>query len=343
MAESSGIGPCTPNDEGWVLDGPAAQRLHDKSSLGRPFTNNHLLLSDAEVLFCSRHRHLKLTDGWLQARAGERSGLLHETAALEAMRVPGEKVVLSHNIAHLAKDQIVSEGTWAFRWSRNDKVRKNNPQSEVIWVRDDEPIDWLSLHRWASEVGALGRIAEVLIVDDEMGVTTYRVQVCDPKGTLKGFDETELHQYLNSLVEDGSSGALLSGESEMAKQIGAPVPEGTWVDRDEVILLRGDEDGAGTTSLLRDVLSRGLLPRPGFKYGTRWRLYDGPIGEDHAPWLLQPEWLAPTDWAQACLSARLATGVNKTWLCGFNHDAKWHYLGLVRPPADGRWSGFRHT
>jgi hypothetical protein len=343
MVESSGIGPCTRHEEGWLLDGPAAQRLHDKSALGRPFTNNQLLLTDSEVLFCSRHRHLKLTDGWLEGLAAERSGLLHETAALEAMRVPGERVVLAVNIPHLTQDQIVSEGTWAFRWSRNDKVRKKNPKSEVIWVREGEPIDWLTLHRWASEVGALGRIAEVLIVDDEMGVTTYRVVVGDPKGTLKGFDESELNQFLKSLIEDGSSGALLPGESEMAKQIGAPVPEGTWIDQDEIRLLSGSEDSAGTTSLLRDVLERGLLPRPGFKYGTRWRLYDGPVGEDHAPYLLQPEWLAPADWAQACLSARLATGVNKTWLCGFSHDSKWHYLGLVRPPADGRWSGFRHS
>nr|AIF05992.1 tRNA splicing endonuclease [uncultured marine group II/III euryarchaeote KM3_18_D06] len=342
MAESSGIGPCSPHAEGWVLDGPAAQRLHDKSALGRPHTNNRLLLADSEVLFCSRHRHLKLTEGWLEERAKERDGLLHETAALESMRVPGEKVVLAQNIHHLVKEQIVSEGSWAFRWSRNDKVRKNDPTSEVIWVRDDEPIVWLDLHRWASEVGALGRIAEVLIVDDEMGVTTYRVQVCDPKGTMKGFDESELSQYLDSLIEDSSSGALLPGESEMAKQIGAPIPEGTWIDRDEIRLLSGTKDEVATSNLLRDVLMRGLLPRPGFKYGTRWRLYDGPIGEDHAPWLLQPEWLAPSDWAQACLSARLATGVNKTWLCGFNHNETWHYLGLVRPPADGRWSGFRH-
>ena len=343
MADDSGIGPCMPHERGWILDGPAAQRLHDKSALGRPLPGNTLLLSDSEVLFCSRHRHLSLDEGWLEERVSQRASLLQETAALEAMRVPGEKIVMVDNLHHLSKSVIHSEGTWALRWSRSSIVRSDPPLSEVIWVRDDEPIDWLSLHRWASEVSDLERISEVLIVDDEMGVTCYRIDVCDPRGNLNNIDDKPLDEHLDSLLEDNWSGGLLIPDSELPEQIGSPIPEGTWVDEDEVRLLAGDDDERGAASLLRDVLGRGLLPRTGFKFGTRWRLYDSPIGEDHARWLLQPEWLAPRDWAQACLSARLATGVNKTWLCGFEHDGSWLYLGLVRPPADARWSGIRHS
>jgi hypothetical protein len=303
---------------------------------------NELLLQSSEMLFCARHRHLQLLDGWLETELEKNPELLHETAALEAMRVPGEKVILVQNVNDISPDTIASEGTWAIRWNRSSKVKSEVPTAEVIWVRDFEPINWDTLHQWASEVSALGRIAEVLIVDDEMGVTTYRVSPENPLGTLKPINESELNALENNLIGGEMDGAFLPSTVEVPEQIGTPLPEGTWIDEDEVSIVEDSPDEEGSISLLRDVLTRNLLPRPGFKYGTKWRLYEGPVGEEHAPWLLQPEWLAPDDWAQACLAARLANGVHKTWLCGFLKDGTWCYIALLRPPAEGRWSGFRH-
>ena len=336
------IGPCQPVDDGWQLSGPAAQRLFDKSVIGKPMPQNELLLQSSEMLFCARHRHLQLLDDWLETELANNPELLHETAALEAMRVPGEKVVLVQNVVDISPDTIASEGTWAIRWNRSSKVKSDAPTAEVIWVRDFEPINWVTLHQWASEVSALGRIAEVLIVDDEMGVTTYRISPENPLGTLKPIDVTELNALENNLLGGKLDGAFLPSTIEVPEQIGTPLPEGTWIDEDEVSIVEDSPDEGGSISLLRDVLTRNLLPRPGFKYGTKWRLYEGPVGEEHAPWLLQPEWLAPSDWAQACLAARLANGVHKTWLCGFLKDSEWCYIALLRPPAEGRWSGFRH-
>ena len=78
--------------------------------------------------------------------------------------------------------------------------------------------------------------------------------------------------------------------------------------------------------------------RPGFKYGTRWRCYDKPLGEDHAPFLVILPEDAPKDWAGACLASRLASGVNKIWLHPISHGDSWNYLAIKRPPADSRWS-----
>ena len=175
-----------------------------------------------------------------------------------------------------------------------------------------------------------------------MGVTTYRVSPEDPRGALNEIDESELMGFVDDLLGNKWDGAFIPSEIELPEQIGTPLPEGTWIDEDEVRIFENTPDDEGSISLLRDVLSRKLLPRSGFKYGTKWRLYELPIGEEHAQWLLQPEWLAPRDWAQACLAARLANGVHKTWLCGFQNDGVWYYLGIHRPPSEGRWSGFRH-
>tara|TARA_B100001750_G_C15509404_1_gene602581 strand:+ start:516 stop:1580 length:1065 start_codon:yes stop_codon:yes gene_type:complete len=346
MAESpaSGrkIGPCKPFDDGWLLSGPAAQRLFDKSAIGKPMPENDLLLLPSEILFCARHRHLQLTDEWLENELSNNGELLHETAAMEALRVPGEKIVISQNVPEISPDSIVSDGTWALRWERSSKVKTDLPTAEVVWVREFEPIDWSSLYQWASEVNTIGRIAEILIVDEEMGVTTYRVSPENPRGALAPLDESILLEMDDFLLGNKWDGAFIPSSIDLPEQIGSPIPEGTWIDEDEVRIFEDAHDDEGSIGLLRDVISRKLLPRSGFKYGTKWRLYELSVGEDHAPWLLQPEWLAPRDWAQACLAARLANGVHKTWLCGFNNEGSWRYIAIHRPPPEARWSGFRH-
>ena len=114
MAGSSGggrrVGPCQPVDGGWLLSGPAAQRLYDKSAIGKPTQRNELLLQASEMLFCARHRHLELKDGWLENELIKNVEILHETAAMEALRVPGEKIVLSKNVPEISPDSIVSDG-----------------------------------------------------------------------------------------------------------------------------------------------------------------------------------------------------------------------------------------
>ena len=336
------IGPCRFSADGWILSGPAAQRLFDKSAIGRPIANNELLLHPSEVLFCSRHRHLLIEDDWLNSELISNPQLFHETAALEAMRVPGEKIVLAHNVNDLLPDTIVSKGSWALRWNRSIKVNNNPPSSEVMWVRDFEPIKWDELYNWSSEVNALGRLAEVLIVDEEMGVTTYHISPENPSGAMENIDFTKISQHDKNLIKGNIKGAFLPNKFDLPEQIGTPLPEGSWIDVDELGIISNDSNKQGSISLLIDILSRKLLPRSGFKYGTRWRLYEVSIGEEHAPWLLQPEWLAPSDWAQACLAARLANGVHKTWLCAFLKNKNWCYVSLQRPAAEGRWSGFRH-
>ena len=59
-------------------------------------------------------------------------------------------------------------------------------------------------------------------------------------------------------------------------------------------------------SILRNLFIRGCSIRSGFKYGTKWRVYAGVVGDGHAPWLILPLHAAPLDWAGACLAARLA-------------------------------------
>ena len=69
--------------------------------------------------------------------------------------------------------------------------------------------------------------------------------------------------------------------------------------------------------------------RPGFKYGCRWRVYSTSVEEDHAPWLMQMEQDAPSNWEGVCLSVRLAEGVNKGWVIAIKRSC-WNFLVISR-------------
>ena len=95
--------------------------------------------------------------------------------------------------------------------------------------------------------------------------------------------------------------------------------------------------GHGRVLVVFDLINRGLHPRPGFKYGTKWRCYDTILGESHAPWLVVHPDNGPVNWEEACLASRLAAGVNKKWLYPIENEG-WSYLSITRPPADSRWN-----
>ena len=97
--------------------------------------------------------------------------------------------------------------------------------------------------------------------------------------------------------------------------------------QDEIDWLEGVENPV--SDLFGELNSRGLLMRPGFKYGCRWRVYTTPVEENHAPWLMQMEEDAPSNWEGVCLSVRLAEGVNKGWIIAVNRGG-WRFLLITR-------------
>ena len=87
---------------GWIYDGPAAERLWHKSAIGRPITGGGLVLEACELIFCRDHRHVELpSDDWILNVTNEYSDVIAEGAIMEALRVPGNKVVLNSNLEHM--------------------------------------------------------------------------------------------------------------------------------------------------------------------------------------------------------------------------------------------------
>lgn len=253
-----------------------------------------IVLSDEEVMFCHWHRHIPVAEGWVDERLKENPDFAHKAVAFDVVRNAGEKVV-------------PRDGRW-LRWHRESHPSNGEPEAVIRWARTKETLDMGELLNWAQGLSKEGMLAELAIVDEEMDVTMYRLSLIDPRG---GLVPATADQY------------PLLGVEHLSRK---------FLRDDELNWINGVENKV--TDLFGELNSRGLLMRPGFKYGCRWRVYTSPVDVDHAPWLMQIEDDSPKDWEGVSLSVRLAEGVNKGWVVALQRD-DWNFL-LIRRHLPGR-------
>ena len=340
-------------ENGWEYSGSATQRLWEKSAIGRLIEGEKLALSDSEVIFCRDHRNIDFPyEGWLQEAISRDSTLLEEAAVLESLRVPGNKVVLRDNCERFGFEY--SALTWAMRWPSDKHPSKDSPTSEIIYFRSFEAFSVGDLYNWCLEVTDSGKIAEVIVIDEEHSVVTYRLVVSEMEGQMSPPGKEDFQKIARMKNENTSFGAFFPDTKDWKfENIGIPLHGGRQLDSLETEIILGKYDDGGnlaiceelnlSASLLLDLWNRGLNTRSGFKYGTAWRCYPGNVGDGHAPWLVVDPHSkiiesSPKDWAAACLSSRLASGVNKHWVHPYYDGKSWCYLELSRPPSDSRWT-----
>ena len=296
---SSEGSPTKPNPipvkmgDGWFLSAPLSNRLYQKSALGKP-VDGGIILTSEEIMFCHWHRHVPLEDGWVEEQLQLDPDFAHKAVAYDVVRSAGEKVV-------------PISGKW-LRWSRESHPNKGDAHAEVRWARAREDLEIDDLLDWIESVSSKDMNAEFAIVDDEMDVTMYRMELIEPQGNL---------------VPATRDNYPLLGVEHLSRK---------FLRDDELDWINGEENR--TTDLFDELNSRGLLMRPGFKYGCRWRVYSTRVEDDHAPFLMQMEEDSPKNWEGVCLSVRLAEGVNKGWVIAVNRGG-WKFL-LIRRHLPGR-------
>ena len=319
----------------WLVTGSIGSRLWNKSAIGHLVEEGNLLTPE-EVLFCHWHRHLPIpNEKWLDTILTEDVFLLHKASALNRIREPGDVLVLVEN-TNLNYD----ENSWALRWNRGQHPTKSPPLSEVRWVNNSSEIIWKDLFDWAVSVERNGRLAEILVVDGEFDVTAYRLKITNPKGNLNTPSKLTKEDFQKILIAwnqkiPSGNGYWLPIKPEIMPlpQLGVPQASGIWLEEIEKIWLESKFETKEITQIpeiFGELLERGLWPRPGFKYGCRWRVYSDYISSQHAPWLIVPNCESPKNWNEACLAARLAAGVNKSWLCAMKFGKDISFIELCR-------------
>ena len=318
---------------GWFLPDPLSQRLHQKSALGRR-TDGGILLTAEEVMFCHWYRHVPLPSGtpWFDEQLAVDPNLIQRTIALDVLRNGGERVV---PVVHLEQRfGALPSSTWAIRWERHELWTSHNGFSQVRLQRTHDPLDWGELSCWVEDVHALGHVAELVVVDDEFDTTVYHLSLAEPSGghpTLASISDAKRDALMaaceRAVNVDG--GFFIGHQDEWPlPTVGVPHFSGRFLRPEEHQWLLGFE--TADAGLYASLMGRGLLLRPGFKYGCRWRAYEEDIEVAHAPWLIQPENEAPSTWEEVCLAVRLAEGVNKRWLCARSNVPGHSFLNIKR-------------
>ncbi len=293
-------------------------------------------MNTVELLFCVNHRNIVFPIGNLIIEElEENQNFLVQYVAMEAVRIPGNKVVL--NIDQWSADYDFEENSWAMRWPSNLHPRESDPVSELQIFNSNDPIIPEELYSWCEGVEHKGLIPEIIVVDEEGSAVTYRISIEDPRGELGKYSGIDIDT--GSLYEISSGGYFIPSLDIEESRVSEGLLGGGITDSAFRSLIEGDEDTRAV--VLLDLLNRGLNPKSGFKYGTKWRCYEGNVGESHAPWLVADPENIPSDWNEACLASRLASGVNKTWLMPIFTRGHIDYMSISRPPTDSRWSTTR--
>ena len=304
------------------------RRWWDKSAIGRP-KDDVLLLSPTDVVFAHDHRGMEWPSReWFPEALRKRPSLIHESLVNEALRQPGNKVLWHDHFDEM--DFEFSDDTQALRWDAKNHPARGPPDAEVRWNHARSEFKIRNLLEWCRAVKEKGRCAEMLIVDDDLDVVSYRVKEVNPDGRY-GQRFYDVEGAID--MANGSSWVPGKGSDD-----GIPsFLGGSVLDENS----SPEVDDRGGAMVARDLEKRGLLVRTGFKYGVRWRAYQGDMSENHAPWLISHPHSLPVNWTSACQGSRLSSGVNKTMLLPVLDEDSVSYVAIVRPPPDARWSTTR--
>ena len=333
--ENHKIQPPIPDGDLWRINPPLSTRLYEKSALGYRHDDGSITITASEVLFCHWHRHVPLPNpDWLESELLKNPRLIYEAIIMDVGRNGGEMIVPS---IHRLDDE---QHAWGIRWHRDRNHLKDMYQSSVAIATTHDQLDWENLLGWCRKSNDLRVDTELFVIDDELDVTMYKIDLIEPKGSLKSWNQlpeeeqsTFLDYWKNKTPTE--SGSYVRHTTPWNwEQIGIEHMSGRVLRQEEdryiQHMITQDSKPSSDSLLMDDLLHRGLLLRPGFKYGCRWRVYDGDLNESHAPWLIQPKNEAATTWEGVCLSVRLAEGVHKQWVCAIRDDTGWNYLRIQR-------------
>ena len=196
------------------------------------------------------------------------------------------------------------------------------------------------------------------VVDEESDVTYYEVRRQSPKGRLgrlKVGDEVEGYVMADRvIVPDAGFAETLRRKHCFGKMIGRILQlsliEAVFLAEEGALKVKDGKThrSVGLETLKRrarrlqpdfdlrstafkDLKSKGLIVKTGFKYGSHFRAYEGNPEKSHAKYLVHavPEHYKAM-WPEVSRAVRLAHGVKKDILLGRVSDRAVEYVSLTR-------------
>jgi tRNA-intron endonuclease len=308
----------------------------NKGSFGSPLKAGGLRLSLTEAAYLVGAGRLEVH--------GSPNGPVLDLRDLMGIGVRARERFLEHLLVFrdlrgrglMVKEEGMDELMVRPRGARSSSI---SPDSCFIVRRESDITDLLDLLRGTAHRAKAGLRTVVSVVDGDWDITHYEVlEALRPPRKKKRLLFGPENMLTSTKVPDGTSLALTRDRPVEGPGVfmGTDVDGVLLMSLDEASVLRGagtPDIGFGTSfkhTTYMDLLSRGWLPKTGFKYGTHFRVYASGGMEGHSDLLVHC--LGPEDrptWEALSRAIRLSHSVRKRMV--FSLPEKSREVEGVRP------------
>lgn len=228
-----------------------------------------------------------------------------------------------------------------------------------FWIKSNTETDTFSIKEILTTLKKVEQLKKIFLqglVDEEGDVTYYKITTIDLKGKTPKtpIKELESNIYNNKLIieekegkklyDEGFYGDYKNGrlsisllEALYLNEINAITVNDLQKNRNlnhQDLLQHGietQEDFELRYDIYKDLRSRDLVPKTGFKYGAVFRAYEGDPDEHHAEYIVQPISQDYTcSWYDISRAVRVAHSVKKKFLFGIKDEEEIKYVKINR-------------
>ena len=334
-----------------VEDEKEGNRIYNKGYFGKPLSGGGLELNLMESIYLSEAERLKVVDE--NGKIIDISDILESTSEDRFLiNYPVYKdMCMRGYVVKNASDPVT------FRvFPRGGAPGKTQTK---YWMQSNAETDTFSISeilKTLKKVEQLKKIFLTGLVDEEGDVTYYKITTIDlngktpkttleiPKGNLYNNKiiieddiSKQLHEqgFYGNLEDDRLNISIL--EALYLSEINDLKVENGFNKKEltsQQILDKGvntQDDFKLRYDIYKDLRSKDLVPKTGFKYGAVFRAYEGDPDDHHAEYIVQPI----TDdyecsWYEISRAVRVAHSVKKKFLFGVKRNEEIKYMKINR-------------
>lgn len=334
-----------------IKDEKEGNRIYNKGYFGKPLSGGGLELSLLEAVYLSEADRLEIEDedgntlylaNMIQYNSEDR--FLVKYPVYKDMRMRGY-------VVKKASDPV------NFRvFPRGGAPGKTQTK---YWIRANTETDTFSIKKILGTLNKVENLKKIFLqglVDEEGDVTYYKITTIDLKGETSKTSINDLKGTLYNnkvIIEDKDSKRLHDDNfygDYKNNRLNISILEALYLSEIDVLTVRDGfeksnlstdeifDQGINTQDnfelrydIYKDLRSRDLVPKTGFKYGAVFRAYEGDPDEHHAEYIGQP---ISSDykcsWYEISRAVRVAHSVKKKFLFGIKQNDKIEYVKINR-------------
>lgn len=334
-----------------VEDEKEGNRIYNKGYFGKPLSGGGLELNLLEAIYLSEAERLVIFDD--QDKKISISDIMKYTSE--------DRFLVNYPVYKdmRMRGYVVKNASDPVNFRVFPRGGAPGKTQTKYWIRSNAETDTFSISeilRTLKKVEQLKKIFLQGLVDEEGDVTYYNITTIDLKGEtpktsqndlkgklhnnkviIEGHPSNQLHEqgFYGDLEDDRLNISIL--EALYLSDISALNVKSGFNNKEltsKQILDKGidtQDDFELRYDIYKDLRSKDLVPKTGFKYGAVFRAYEGDPDEHHAEYIVQPiSDDYECSWYEISRAVRVAHSVKKKFLFGIKKDDEIKYVKINR-------------